>query len=139
MRKHDWFSAYYAAKFVRGLIKNSKVSPGRIQIVGHSLGAHISGFIGKYIKREFNENIGKIVALDPANVIFDSGDGLLKDDAAIVAVIHTDGGDSGKKDAFGTIDFFPNGGSAVQPGCSEGPEGADDREEMTIDNKAMCF
>lgn len=101
------------------LIKNLDVNTANIEIIAHSLGAHISGFISQYIKEEFNGRVvKKITAMDPANVQFEDSNGLQKTDAEIVVVIHTDGGGYGKKDAFGTVDFFPNGGSAPQPGCA---------------------
>lgn len=108
---------YYAAKLIRRIVKQQSVSLERIEIVGHSLGAHISGFIARYVKEEFDREIGKVVGLDPANVVFDGRDGLVKNDAHIVSVIHTDDGGSGKRPALGDVDFFPNGGFAPQPGC----------------------
>jgi len=39
-------------------------------------------------------------------------------DAEFVDVIHTCGGTLGYKGALGHADFYPNGGSAIQPGCN---------------------
>lgn len=38
-------------------------------------------------------------------------------DAEFVDVIHTAGGTAGFYDALGHADFYPNGGTSVQPGC----------------------
>lgn len=38
-------------------------------------------------------------------------------DAKFVDVIHTDGGIFGYPWALGHADFFPNGGTPLQPGC----------------------
>lgn len=96
-------------------------SPKIIQLIGHSFGAHVAGFAGKTVKTETFSKIGQITALDPARVPFEnstaSEDRLYKDDAEVVAAIHTDGGKVGYLGPLGTIDFFPDGGSAVQPGC----------------------
>lgn len=46
---------------------------------------------------------------------------LTNEDAVVVDAIHTDGGVFGVKETTGTIDFFPNGGVPVQPGCT--PDG----------------
>lgn len=58
--------------------------------------------------------------LDPAFplYIFQGARGhLVKGDAKFVDVIHTDGGVFGFPNAIGDADFFPNGGTALQPGC----------------------
>lgn len=102
---------------IRNFIRQHSVSPERIEIAGHSLGAHISGFIARYIKEEFNREVGKVVGLDPANVEFEGRSGLLNDDAHIVSVIHTDDDGLGKRPSLANVDFFPNGGTAPQPGC----------------------
>lgn len=38
-----------------------------LKIVGHSLGAHIAGFVGKKVK---NGRVGTIIGLDPAGELF---------------------------------------------------------------------
>lgn len=80
----------------------------------------MSGFAGKIVKKQTLSKLRQIIALDPANVFLNdtTGEGrLYKEDAEVVAALHTDGGKSGYLEAIGTIDFFPDGGSAVQPGC----------------------
>lgn len=44
-------------------------------------------------------------------------DRLNSEDAVLVVALHTDGGILGYLTAIGNIDFFPNGGIPVQPGC----------------------
>lgn len=41
-----------------------------------------------------------------------------KTDGDFVDVIHTCGGTLGYKAPMGNVDFFPNGGIAMQPGCN---------------------
>lgn len=89
-------------------------------LIGHSLGAHISGFAGKRIQSQGAEGLGRITGLDPAGPLFTNAkpeDRLTKNDANFVDVIHTDGTKFGYFDPLGTIDFYPNGGTAFQPGC----------------------
>lgn len=88
-------------------------------IVGHSLGAHISGYAGKNIQ---SGKIGVIVGLDPAGPLFsiDKPHKRLADtDADYVQIIHTDAGNLSVEEPIGHADFYPNGGNE-QPGCSKG-------------------
>lgn len=92
----------------------------RVTFVGHSLGAHVSGFAAKRVYERLNRKVAKIFGLDPAGPLFskrDDKDRLSRDDARIVVILHTDGGKFGFKASFGAIDFYANTGSAVQPGC----------------------
>lgn len=64
------------------------------------------------------------IGLDPARPGFEVGqvqnEGLKKEDAKFVDVIHTSGGSAGCFHSMGHADFFPNGGSPPQPGCYGG-------------------
>lgn len=86
-----------------------------IYMIGVSLGAHISGFVGK----EYNGQLGRITGLDPAGPLFNGKppeDRLDPGDAQFVDVIHSDIDALGYKEPLGNIDFYPNGG-LDQPGC----------------------
>lgn len=82
------------------------------RILGHSLGAHIVGSVG----RNYNNITGKllphITGLDPANPCFNEGEyltGLSRGDAEFVDIIHSNPGVLGKRDPLGDADFYPNG------------------------------
>lgn len=88
-----------------------------LHLVGHSLGAHICGYVGRRLK-----GIGRITGLDPAGPYFEDSDTPVRldpSDAIFVDVIHTDGR---KYLGFGIIipvghvDFYPNKGKH-QPAC----------------------
>ncbi|KAM4795631.1 LOW QUALITY PROTEIN: lipase member I [Rhinophrynus dorsalis] len=86
-----------------------------IYMVGVSLGAHISGFVGKM----YNGAIGRITGLDPAGPLFNGKppeERLHYTDAQFVDVVHSDIDGLGYKENLGHIDFYPNGGTD-QPGC----------------------
>lgn len=94
----------------------------KIQITGHSLGAQVAGFAGKTVQDLTGLKIGRITGLDPASLLFEGStlteeNRLMKEDAELVVIVHTDGGILGYADPAGHIDFFPNGGTASQPGC----------------------
>ncbi|XP_053312784.1 lipase member I [Spea bombifrons] len=86
-----------------------------IYMLGVSLGAHISGFVGKM----YNGSIGRITGLDPAGPLFNGKppeERLHYSDAKFVDVVHTDIDGLGYRENLGHIDFYPNGGTD-QPGC----------------------
>lgn len=98
-----------------------------IHLIGHSLGAHISGYIGQ----DFDGKIGRITGLDPAGPLFvdlDHQYALDKTDALFVDVLHTNGGNVnnvinlahtphfGMERPIGHIDYYANDGKH-QPSC----------------------
>ena len=80
------------AHFINRLINATNVSLNDIQCIGHSLGAHVCGFVGK----AFSSNkISKITGLDPAWPGFDHKDPKTRldpSDANLVIVEHTSSG-----------------------------------------------
>lgn len=91
-------------------------------IVGHSLGGQMSGVIGRsvYKKSRGETQISRISALDPAFPTFYPSLGtpaVNKNDAKFVDIIHTDAWLYGIPIATGHVDFWPNSGKTLQPGC----------------------
>ncbi|KAF9822559.1 hypothetical protein SFRURICE_010674, partial [Spodoptera frugiperda] len=111
----------FVGKSVYKLVKRG-LPVQNLHLVGHSLGSHICGYIGRYLKaRGFN--VPRLTALDPAYPGFYppiAAAPMTPADADFVDVIHTDGGGYGAPDSTGQADFWPNGGQAKQPGyfCS---------------------
>ncbi|KAL1493051.1 hypothetical protein ABEB36_011190 [Hypothenemus hampei] len=86
-----------------------------VTVVGHSLGAHVSGNIGARTRGL----IQHIIGLDPAGPLFTQGNinnRLDPTDGRFVEVIHTNDGFLGFGIRMGHVDYYPNGGSS-QPGC----------------------
>ncbi|XP_028140195.2 phospholipase A1-like [Diabrotica virgifera virgifera] len=100
------------AKFINDLIEKFNVNPKDIHLIGHSLGAHVSGFAG----RKVNKKISRITGLDPAAVGFQIMH-INKNDADFVDIIHTAAGLVAVLEPIGHADFYPNGGTIPQPGC----------------------
>ncbi|KAM6224010.1 lipase member I [Rhynchocyon petersi] len=102
------------SRCISKLLKHG-VSLHTFHFIGMSLGAHISGFVGKI----FQGQLGRITGLDPAGPKFSgkpSYGRLHHTDAEFVDVIHSDYDGLGIKEPLGHIDFYPNGGRK-QPGC----------------------
>jgi pimeloyl-ACP methyl ester carboxylesterase len=110
------------AAIVRQLLQamiNRGAQPQQIHLIGHSLGAHVSSYVGRELT-----NLGRISGLDPAGPDFYSSeisDRLDSSDALFVDVIHTNGAPRiqsgfGYMASLGHVDFYPNGGS-TQPTC----------------------
>ncbi|CAH0581125.1 unnamed protein product [Chrysodeixis includens] len=96
-----------------------------LQLVGFSLGAHVLGETGRKVI-ENSKKIARITGLDPAKPQFDGPIPLPfyrrldKTCAAFVDIIHSNTRRYGMDTPTGTIDFYPNYGEDVQPGCEEG-------------------
>ncbi|XP_063243720.1 lipase member H-A-like [Bacillus rossius redtenbacheri] len=88
-----------------------------LHVVGFSLGAEVAGYVGGFLA---SGRLPRVTGLDPAFPLFvlrTSRNRLSRGDADFVDVIHTDGGAFGFPGALGHADFYPNGGTAPQPGC----------------------
>ncbi|XP_065079730.1 vitellogenin-3-like [Ochlerotatus camptorhynchus] len=105
----------------QGLAKLVNYVPlASIHVIGHSLGAHISGAAGRQFQTLTGQNLPRITGLDPANPCFNEGEslsGLSRGDASWVDVIHSNVRILGKRAPIGDIDFYPNGLNSIQPGC----------------------
>ncbi|XP_020288317.1 pancreatic lipase-related protein 2-like [Pseudomyrmex gracilis] len=109
----------YVAEFIEFLTSETELSFDNIHILGHSLGAHIAGYVGNYVSKK----LGRITGLDPARPAYetpylkDTEERLDPTDANFVDIIHTCAGSLGFLRPIGHIDFYPNGGTFRQPGC----------------------
>nr|XP_014096677.2 phospholipase A1 [Bactrocera oleae] len=98
------------AKFINFLCRNYPAVCYKIKVIGHSLGAHVAGFAGKYI--EFGK-IHTIFGLDPAGPLFDycfCEKRLCKTDATYVESMHTNCEFLGLREPIGHSAFYVNGG-----------------------------
>ncbi|BET01370.1 phosphatidylcholine 1-acylhydrolase activity [Nesidiocoris tenuis] len=120
--KGPWFisaakNTLPVGKELAAWLDSSGLDMSQVTLVGFSMGAHVAGDAGQFARKR----LAKIVALDPAHFLFESTPPeyrLDSSDAEIVEVLHTSGGFIGEKESLGTRDFFPNGGTHPQPGCS---------------------
>ncbi|KAK3612361.1 hypothetical protein CHS0354_011082, partial [Potamilus streckersoni] len=77
------------ARLIKRLEETFGANPEDFHVIGHSLGAHISGYAGERLP-----NLGRITGLDPAGPQFENKDKIVRldpTDAKFVDVIHTAG------------------------------------------------
>lgn len=94
----------------------------KFHIVGHSLGGQMAGIIGRNVMKKSGGvmKLARISGLDPAFPTFYPSIGtspINKKDAKFVDIIHTDAWLYGAPVSTGTVDFWPNSGRTLQPGC----------------------
>ncbi|XP_050673968.1 inactive pancreatic lipase-related protein 1-like [Leptidea sinapis] len=108
------------ARLINALKRSYSIKSDMVHLIGHSLGAHVMGYAGSYTQ---DDPVFRITGLDPARPLFEVPKLpdkyiLDKSDAVFVDVIHTDAGVLGFSSNCGHVDFFPNGGKPIQPGCT---------------------
>lgn len=109
--------AEHVGTFVNFLRVKANLNTARLQMVGHSLGAHVAS-LGARAASKYCE-VAQVVALDPAKPMFQykgPGQRVDRTDARNVQVIHTSN-ILGINYVMGTSDFYANGGKS-QPGCT---------------------
>lgn len=95
---------------------NGYLQHSQVHIVGVSLGAHVAGHVGKFVK---NGKINAIFGNDPAGPLFsldNPATRLASGDAVYTEAIHTNAGTLGITGTITDAAFYPNWGSS-QPGC----------------------
>ncbi|KAL4711041.1 hypothetical protein ACJJTC_015217 [Scirpophaga incertulas] len=102
------------ARFINWLNQATGSSPAFFHIIGHSLGAHKAGIIG----RNLDGRLAYITGLEAAlpGFISNTDNRLRAEDSAYTEVIHTNAGVLGFLTPLGHVDFYPNGGNNM-PGC----------------------
>lgn len=96
------------ARDIADWLQSRRVDPARTVLCGHSLGAHIAGFVGRDLAGRMGRPVWAILAADPAGPSF-VGRGpdarLDKTDALQVLVIHTTDW-LGYAGPLGTVDVY---------------------------------
>ncbi|XP_077997630.1 inactive pancreatic lipase-related protein 1-like [Glandiceps talaboti] len=108
-------------EFIRMLKDERGYDECKVHLIGHSLGAQVSGAAGRRIP-----TIGRITGLDPAKQSFHEKGAFRQldaSDAQFVDIVHTDSM-LGCQTPIGDVDFYPNGGNG-QPGCGFKMPGCD--------------
>lgn len=105
----------YVALIIDKFVTLKYIDLSKLTFIGHSLGAHVAGVVGRRITGFVKE----LIALDPAGPLFSYPLAMFRvapSDAKYVMAIHTNGGKLGMLEPVGDGDFYPNGGK-LQPGC----------------------
>ncbi|KAG4070813.1 hypothetical protein HA402_011039 [Bradysia odoriphaga] len=110
-------------QFITNSIESSLITdPDSIHVVGHSLGAHVAGFAGKYMAANRSITLQHISALDPVGVFIESYEcrrRLCRTDATFVETFHTSN-TLGMYKPIESLDLYVNGGK-YQPQCAWNP------------------
>ncbi|XP_076290864.1 lipase member H-B-like isoform X2 [Lasioglossum baleicum] len=85
----------------------------KVHVVAYSLGGAVASQIGAYM----NFPLPRITGLDPSGPPIYPGKFLRSGDAKFVDIIHTDKMGFGEMYNSGDVDFLPNYGQRIQPGC----------------------
>ncbi|ERL94425.1 lipase member H-B [Dendroctonus ponderosae] len=111
------------AEWLVSYLENNATLIQNLHLVGHSLGAHISAFIGQTIYNLTDVKVGRISGLDVAAPLFEYPKKLSAsmrfsaDDAEEVEAYHTDKHLLGFASAVAKQDFLVNYGGPIQPSC----------------------
>uniref|UniRef100_A0A146LY41 Lipase member H-A n=1 Tax=Lygus hesperus TaxID=30085 RepID=A0A146LY41_LYGHE len=109
----------FLGKFIYFLIDQG-VDPNNVHVIGHSLGAHIAGFAGKFTKSDHQISLGRITGLAPSYPGYEDNTSqfrLSSDDAKFTDCIFTDYNNLDMGIPICQANFFPNGVGISQPGC----------------------
>ncbi|XP_050303968.1 phospholipase A1-like [Anthonomus grandis grandis] len=112
--------------FYKNVLQENPSGTRNMQLVGHSLGGHVSGFMAKKLFGLVKKKIQRISGLDVAAPLFEfpikrpDENRLSKSDAKQVDVYHSNKGFFGFLTRFGQQDFYINKGGPIQPGCNMG-------------------
>lgn len=81
--------AYRVAEILQRYLDENNIDYGLVHVIGHSLGAHIAGNVG----RQMSGSLGRVTGLDPAAPLYIkfSEDAIKISDASFVDIIHTNG------------------------------------------------
>lgn len=81
--------AHRVSEILERFITENDIDRGLVHLIGHSLGAHIAGNVGRYM----GGTLGRITGLDPAAPLYIkwSYDAIQITDATFVDIIHTNG------------------------------------------------
>lgn len=117
------------ANMMNLLVSNGLSGWARINVIGHSLGAHAAGHTGK----RTSGRIQAIFGTDPAGPLFSVGssDRLAAGDAVYTEALHTNAGVLGFDQPITTASFYPNWGT-TQPGCGVDATGACAHERSNL-------
>lgn len=105
-RNHVAAVGAHVANFINALVSNGLSGWARINVIGHSLGSHVAGNVGK----RTTSRVQAIFGTDPAGPLFNanSADRLAAGDAVYTEALHTNAGTLGFDAPITTSSFYPN-------------------------------
>lgn len=114
---------FHIGKMILYLVKQYGLNLIDTIVFGHSMGAHIAGFSGKYIISNSGEKLGYIAASDAAGpcitfpIVNEADFRLDPSDATYVQALHCTDELTGTKEKLGSANIYFNKGISIQCGC----------------------
>jgi len=118
---------YDIANFILEITNGDVALLGRHHLVGHSLGAHVIGFAGKFVNANSAGQLGRLTGLDAAGPLFTfpivqpTTNRIYETDALFVDAFFTNAGGSGTTVIYAKVSIWFNDGLGVgiqtQPEC----------------------
>ncbi|CAG4965431.1 unnamed protein product [Colias eurytheme] len=100
-------SGQAVARFIDWVNDLTGSNPGQYHIIGHGVGGHQAGVVGRNVRGQINY----VTGLDPALIGWVNNiDRFAPNDALYTEVIHTNYGVNGYLADLAQVDFYPNGG-----------------------------
>ncbi|KAF6210634.1 hypothetical protein GE061_013741 [Apolygus lucorum] len=109
----------FLAEFIN-FLRAQGVDEDDVHITGHSLGAHVAGFAGKFTQSDYQFSLGRITGLSPCYPGYEDNTSqfrLSSDDAKFTDCIFTNYNVLDMGIPVCQANFFPNGVGISQPGC----------------------
>uniref|UniRef100_A0A0A9YXP6 Lipase member H n=1 Tax=Lygus hesperus TaxID=30085 RepID=A0A0A9YXP6_LYGHE len=122
----------FVGELVSFLVDSGQL-PETVHIVGHSLGAHVAGFAGKYLNG-LDRTVARITGLDPSSPGFtkvSNSHRLAPSDASFTDCIFTSAKSISVRRPICQSNFYPNGCGLSQPGCFAGDFASYELEEYS--------
>ncbi|XP_030385891.1 phospholipase A1 member A [Scaptodrosophila lebanonensis] len=123
VRHHISVQGYFIYK-VLGALTDAGIAPQDITVAGHSVGANIAALGAELFAKgsKEKEQVGQLIAIDPATMCRTTDILVRQEVAARVVVLHGEGDQFGVRVPLGHVDIYPNGigyfpRRKLQPGC----------------------
>lgn len=105
-------------RFLVKLNNQTHLPYSNIHLIGHSFGAHIASAAANHVQQVAKEKVYRVTGLD-VGILMELKTVRFNEDAAeVVDAVHTGSPVASSVLPQAMVDFYVNGGTVIQPGCS---------------------